>query len=123
MSYRLGFANSTLHFDMQKVLTTPKTQVSNMYYTSKINVYNFTIYNLLEHSGICNLWNETIAERGSNEISSILMKCFLDILKKCPQIKEIRTFSDNCSGQFKNKQMFTMLGYVAVRQNIKIVHR
>lgn len=113
----------TLNFDLQKVLTTPKTEISNMYYSSKLNIYNLTLYDMYNHTGICNLWNETIAHRGSNEMCSILMKCIEEKIESHPELKEILSFSDNCSGQFKNKQMFTLFCYLAIRYNIKITHR
>ena len=59
-------------FDVQKNLMTPKSEASAMYYKRKISVYNFTIYNLLTHEGMCHLWNPTISGKGANEISSIL---------------------------------------------------
>ena len=63
----------TLHFDLQKILTTPKTSIGPVYYLSKLNVWNFTIYNLQNHDGLCNVsMNQTIGKRGSDEIASFL---------------------------------------------------
>ena len=36
----------TASFDLQKVLMTPRSEVSVMYYKRKLSIYNFTIYNL-----------------------------------------------------------------------------
>ena len=45
------------HFNLQKVLKTPRAQMSNMYYMSKLIVLNLTVYDLQTHDGLCNLWN------------------------------------------------------------------
>uniref|UniRef100_A0ABD2W2F8 DUF7869 domain-containing protein n=1 Tax=Trichogramma kaykai TaxID=54128 RepID=A0ABD2W2F8_9HYME len=82
-----------LHFDLQKVLTTPKAQVSNMYYMSRVSIFNLTLYDLARR-------NETK-----------------------PKIKEINTFSDNCGGQNKNLNVFSMMLTFAVLHNVKIIHR
>ena len=112
-----------IHFDLQKVLSTPRCQVSNLYYMSKLTVYNLTFYNLESCSGTCNVWNETIARRGSNEIASLLINHLQDIISKNAGIKEIRTVSDNCGGQNRNQNVFTMMLRFAVLHNVKITHR
>lgn len=111
------------HFDLQKILLTPKAAVSNLYYMCKLTVYNMTIYDLTSHSGICNVWNETNGQRGSNEIGSILMAHVKKKLKEDSRIKKIVFVSDNCSGQNKNQFIFSMLYFIAMRYNIQIVHR
>ena len=112
-----------IHIDLQKVLSTPRCQVSNLYYMSKLTVYNLTFYDLESHSGTCNVWNETIARRGSNEIASLLMNHLQNIISKNPEIKDIRTVSDNCGGQNRNQNVFTMMLRFAILNNVKITHR
>ena len=112
-----------LNFDLQKILVTTKAQVSNMYYMSRLCVYNLTIYDLHRGTIKCNIWNETVAQRGSNEIASILMGYIIQKISKNPAMKEIRTFSDDFSGQNKNQNVFTMFFATAMRYNIKITHR
>ncbi|CAG9760447.1 unnamed protein product [Ceutorhynchus assimilis] len=65
-------------FDLQKVLITPACEISSFYYKSKLATYNFTIYDLGNNKGHCYVWNESIARRGPNEISS----CLLNFIKK-----------------------------------------
>ena len=62
----------TVCFDLQKVLVTPKSEVSDFYYKSKIATYNFTIYDLGNNQGYCYVWHEQISKRGPNEIGSCL---------------------------------------------------
>lgn len=60
------------NFDLQKVLTTPRSDVSVMYYYCKSCVWNLTVFELGTGKGKCNLWNESIGKRGSNEFASII---------------------------------------------------
>ncbi|KAL7304613.1 hypothetical protein TKK_0002865 [Trichogramma kaykai] len=111
------------HFDLQKILVTPKAKVSNLYYMSRLTVYNMSVYDFVSRTGSCNMWNETIGQRGLNEISSILMNCLTDALEAASIIKTIVLISDNCGGQNKNQYCFTMLYLTAMLYKVKIVHR
>lgn len=65
------------NFDLQKILTTPRSNVSTMYYLSKLNVWNFTIFDAGLAEVNSYVWNETVGNRGSNEIASNL-KIFME---------------------------------------------
>ena len=111
---------SVVSYDLQKILTTPKTVIGPLYHMSKLNIWNFTTYDMVNHIGVCNLWNESLGKRGSNEIASFLMKHCTQLLEENPFITEIITFSDNCGGQNKNQNVFTMNAMMAVRKKIKV---
>jgi hypothetical protein len=57
-------------FDFQKVLGCPAGEASLLYYKRKLSVYNFTIFDCGQKVGICNVWDESIAKKGSNEVAS-----------------------------------------------------
>ena len=67
-----------IFFDFQKVLSTPKTEASYLYYKRKLSVYNFTIYDVVRHGAVCYVWSDNDAKKGSNEDSS----CLLHYMKK-----------------------------------------
>lgn len=108
-------------YDMQAVLPTPCSLVSDFYYKSKLATMNFTVYNIANKIGHCYVWNETIGKRGSNEIGSFL----LNFLKKNDQFTDIIFYSDNCCGQNKNKFIAaTYLYLVSTFENIhSITHK
>lgn len=87
-------------FDLQNVLITPACEISSFYYKSKLATYNFTVYDLGNNNGHCYVWNESVARRGPNEISS----CLLDFIKTEIEngVKKIVFYSDNCGGQNRN---------------------
>lgn len=108
-------------FDLQKVLATPQSNVSDFYYKSKYATYNFTIYDIGRNDGYCYVWHEEVAKRGSNEIASCLWN-FLE-LQKSKGIETVILYSDNCGGQNRNHVVFSMFVYAATKFQIKITHR
>ena len=87
-------------FDLQAVLSTPCSLVSQIYYMRKLNSYNFTFYNLVNKSGTCYLWSEVDAKRGSCEIASCIR---LQMLSLPENIKKVILYSDSCTGQNRNQ--------------------
>lgn len=59
-------------FDLQAVLQTPCSLVSQLYYMRKLSCYNLSIYNLANNNATCYLWSEIDAQRGSCEIATCL---------------------------------------------------
>lgn len=51
-------------FDLQKVLNTPCGQSMLLYYSRKISVFNFTVYESRTKNGLCYLWDETKGKKG-----------------------------------------------------------
>lgn len=93
---------------MQKVLNTPCGKSMLLYYSRKIAVYNFTVYESQTKNGFCFVWDETQGKKGSNEICTSLMK-YLTTIEDIPEIETISLYCDNCNGQNKNKQILIML--------------
>ena len=105
--------HKSITFDLQKVLNVPCGDVSNLYYSRKLAVYNFTIYEQDTKKGLCNLWEEYNGKRGSSEIGS----CIYQYLINLPQeISSVSMFSDRCAGQNHNRFMCTAL-YMAVQDS------
>lgn len=107
-------------FDFEKVLATPKTEASSLYYKRKLSVYNFTIYDVGRHEAYCYVWSENDARKGSNEVAS----CLLDYFEKrvSEGITDFFLWSDNCTGQNRNKNVFSMYVYASLKFNINIRH-
>lgn len=97
-------------FDLQAVLSTPCTLVSELYYSRKLCCYNLTIYSLGDKNVVCHVWDESQAKRGSCEIATCLMKNTLSVCKTST-VKEIVYFSDSCGGQNRNQYVTASLLY------------
>lgn len=105
-------------FDLQKVLLTPKLYNSSYYYSRKLRVYNFTVYDMAKKEGTCMVWNESVGNRGANEIASGLYRFMLQ--KITAGTKEFKFFSDSCGGQNKNRIIFAMYARIAWEHNVTI---
>lgn len=104
-------------YDLQAVIPLPNGNVSTFYYKSKLNVYNFTIFDIHNKQGYSYIWNETIAKRGADEIST----CVFDFLNQHCIGKDVVFYSDNCAAQNKNKFLISMYAYCVKRFNIKSI--
>lgn len=95
-------------FDLQAVLYSPSSNVSSFFYTRKFASYNLTFYDMAEKHGSCYIWNETHGNRGSDEISTILLR---HLKSMQPSITHVSFFSDSCGGQNRNRFVACMLKY------------
>lgn len=57
-------------YDLQASLPCPKGEISTFYYVSKLNSYNFTIYELKSKDVECYFWSENQGNRGAYEIAT-----------------------------------------------------
>lgn len=108
-------------FDLQKVLLTPPVEIGPLYYMRKLSIYNFTIFSLGNNVGSCHLWNQTVAGRGSNDMSSILWKYIRE--KVSQGVKEFYLYSDECGGQNRNQAVLSMLTKASIDFSINITYR
>ena len=109
-------------YDMQAVFQCPKGNASVFYYKSKLNVLNLTFYELKTKAVTCYVWHEGEADRGVNEIESCVLKFIEEKVSAARGEIDIIFYSDNCSGQQKNKFMISLYQY-AIRKhpNIKSI--
>ncbi|MCG8048776.1 MAG: hypothetical protein N0E48_24730, partial [Candidatus Thiodiazotropha endolucinida] len=108
-------------FDLQAVLQTPCSNVSQTYYKRKLNSYNLTVYSLADSKGTCYIWNETHGQRGASEIGT----CVLTHLNSLPSnIRHVILYSDCCSGQNRNQYLASgLLNTVSVHPHIQIIEQ
>ena len=106
-------------FDLQSVLQIPSSDVSPMYYSRKICVYNLTIYESAPpNDAYCFCWSELNGKRGSSEIGTTLFT----YLQNLPlNITEISLWSDTCPGQNRNKHIAALLLYTVQVTHLKVI--
>ena len=97
----------TASFDLQQVFMCPKLNLGSAYYLRKLNIYNFTIYEMDSKEGYCYVWPETEGGRGGNEIATCVYSWLLE--KDKEGIQNIILYSDSCAGQNKNRIMTTAI--------------
>lgn len=104
-------------YDLQAVLQVPCGEISTFYYKRKLNCFNFTIFDVAAKVGFCYFWNESLANRGVNEIAS----CVYMYLNEHCQGKPAIMYSDNAAGQNKNKAMASMYMHTVMELNIPYI--
>ncbi|XP_073952058.1 uncharacterized protein [Choristoneura fumiferana] len=108
-------------YDFQKILHCPSGEVSLFYYKRKLSLMHFTVFDTGIKEASCYLWPENVAKRGANEVGS----CLLSFIEKKVSngAMDIRFWSDNCSGQNRNRVIYSLYMYASNKYNVDITHR
>ena len=108
-------------FDLQSVLQVPATDVSPLYYSRKLCMFNLTIYDMKPpNNGYCYCWMETDGKRGSNEVGT----CLYRWLSSLPTtVEEAVLYSDTCGGQNRNQFTAALLLYVVQKTHLSVIHQ
>lgn len=87
-------------FDLQRSLEVPSLSTSEAFYCRQLWVYNLCIYDEKRSKAFMYVWDESIASRGAQEVSSCLLKHFASYVPS--ETKRIILYSDSCGGQNRN---------------------
>lgn len=109
--------------DLQAVLLCPKTMTSSMYYKTKLQVHNFTLYNLDSKEGFCYIWNETEADLKSEVFAYLQYYRFETIILKNTNLQELVIWSDGCGYQNRNVNVANIYSALARKYGITIVQK
>ncbi|CAG9825823.1 unnamed protein product [Phaedon cochleariae] len=105
-----GDAKLVITMELQSVLICPKTLASAMYYKQKLQVHNFTIYELNDGKVTLYVWNEASGGVTSNEFTS----CLIDYIQNLPPNYEFLVLiSDGCNYLNRNKILSSALSNIA----------
>lgn len=86
-------------FDLEAVLYTPCSNVSQIFYKRKLYCYILSVYDLGSKDGTCYIWDESQGARGSSEIETCIIN-HIKGLTNC--VQHLILYSDCCSGQNRN---------------------
>ena len=93
-----------LTFDLEAVLTLPYANDSQLHYSRKLSVMNFTVYDS-KKDGFCYVWDETQSAKGSHAVSSCLRKYLKYVNDTFSSIKHVVMYCDTCGGQNRNQNI------------------
>lgn len=96
--------------DMQKILSAPKLPTSIVYYKRQLNLYNSGIHVGSTGKGIFNVWIETEASKGTQEVGSCLKKYIEENV--ADPVKDLIIWADSCGGQNRSIRLVLMLIHI-----------
>lgn len=100
-------------FDIQKTHSFPKLATSIVYYKRQLNSYNLGIHVGSTSKGISNVWLETQASKGTQEVGSCLRKYIFENIRS--PVKKLFLWADSCGGQ--NRSIKLVLILIHILQN------
>nr|CAI5863202.1 unnamed protein product [Callosobruchus analis] len=110
--------------DLQKCLPPSELYNSQSFYSLKLWTYDFVIDNSTDEKSYCMMWDESIAGRGGNEVTS----CLLEWSETCDtpdNVTELIIWSNNYPSQNRNAQIIMSYFIILSRNTIvkKITHK
>lgn len=117
--------NESFAMDLQSVLLCPKSNVSSLYYKTKLIVHNFTIYDLKRQQGECFLWNESEGRVTANEFATIIVHFLRKKIEASSDDKrrDYIFFSDGCAAQNRNCVLANALFNLAIEKDVTIIQK
>lgn len=109
--------------DMQAVKLVPQSNANSSYYKMKLQVHNFTIYNVITHESHNYLWDETEGNLNSSTFTTCIIKYLENVTTQYPEIHHIIIYSDGCCYQNRNVVLSNVLLSFCVEKTITIEHK
>jgi hypothetical protein len=93
-----------LSFDLENVITCPRSFIGNHFYLPKLTIYNLTGHLSTTNKGYCAIWTETVQGRSGNCLASAFRKIVERVLED-NNVEELITWSDSCVPQNRNSHI------------------
>ncbi|CAI6355942.1 unnamed protein product [Macrosiphum euphorbiae] len=117
-----AYKKNVFTMDLQAVKLCPALNASALYYSMKLKVHNFTVYNLApEHQCSNYWWDESEGELEASVFASLITKHLtLNCIKDSTAQNDIILYSDGCGYQNRNSVLSNALLQFAIKNNITI---
>lgn len=108
--------------DVQAVKLCPVLYASKLYFKSKLQVHNFSIYSLSDHHCVNYCWNETEGELEASIFTTCIVK-HLENFFCLTEKKPVIIYSDGCGYQNRNVVLANALLNFAVKHGVTIYQK
>jgi hypothetical protein len=102
--------------DVQAVQTIPKLEASCLYFKTRLNLHNYTVYNIGTQEVVYYVWPETSAGLTASVFASCLLD-YLDQITETPSLEQIIMWSDGCGAQNRNVTLLSAISIWAKRHS------
>ena len=106
--------------DFQCVLLCPQTKASTIYYKTKLQMHNFTCFNLSNKDGYCYAWEEHKGSLSSEVFAHLQSKHFESILEANGNIEKVIAWSDGCGYQNRCGTISNTYLHLAMKHGVAI---
>ena len=100
----------SIAFDFQKNLNLPNLSTKDFYYKRKLEFHSFNTHVLSSNEVFLYCYDETIARKGADEVTSMLNGLFMKHLDK--EIRSVELLCDSCSSQNKNYTLIRFMDFL-----------
>ena len=85
--------------DTESLVMAPLNDANIMFFRTKLNLHNFTFYNLVTRDVINFVWSETNGDLKSSSFTTIYIEYSTQLFEKNPEISTIILWIDGCTDQ------------------------
>lgn len=112
-----------LCMDVEAVQLCPKLKASALYFKLKLQMHNFTIYDILSHESMNYVWDETEGELKASIFTSIIIYHLEKLIAKKLCRDTIVILSDGCGYQNRNAILSSALCQFAMKHAVTIIQK
>lgn len=113
-----------LCMDVEAVQLVPKLLASCLYFSLKLQIHNFTIYDIISHKSVNYVWDESEGELEASIFASIIVLHIENLIEKnlifC---NTVILYSDGCCYQNRNAVLSSALSNLAVKHSLTIYQK
>ena len=109
--------------DTEALLAAPHNDSGLMFFHSKLNLHNFTFYDLHTKDVQNFLWSEFNREIKASNFTTCYIQYLTKVLEENPSLRNITLWSDGCGYQNKCNVLVSALLMFAVEQNVTLTHK
>lgn len=109
--------------DVEAVQLCPRLFASALYFKLKLQVHNFTIYDIISHRSSNYVWDETQGEVKASIFVSIIVKHIEELVENSDTNVPIIIYSDGCGYQNRNAILSSALSQLAIKCSATIIQK
>ena len=109
--------------DTESLLLAPLNDADIMFFRTKLNLHNFTFYDLKTRKVMNYVWSEVNGEIEASNFTTCYIKYLTELKEKNPELNTVVFWTDGCTYQNRCNILSSALLTFAVDHNITIYHK
>ena len=109
--------------DTEALLTVPRNNANIMFFHSRLNLHNFTFYDLKTREVLNYVWSENNGDIESNNFTTCYINYLTTLVSNNPGVEKIILWSDGCTYQNRCNILSSALLTFAVKNKVEIWHK